>query len=1217
MPVNTGGGLFFKSGINLAGLRSGVSSAKGIIAGFAKNISKMDVFAGIGISAAIVFNKLRKAAYNFSRDLDHSMREVATISDAVKMDFQGMTDQIVEMSTRGPDSALNLSKALYQIVSAGNDGAKAMSILNESMKLAVATVTETEVAADALTSILNAYGDAAGSVTHVSDALMSTIKNAKTTMEELGPSITTVTGLAAQAGLAFDDLMAIISTGAKTLKTPIMMTGIRGMLTAIIKPTKDAADMAKELGIQFDTAALRGKGFVGFLKDVWQATDGSVEKLAELFPNVRGLTGLLSVAVKEGEEFNRQLRNIQQSSGMVTEAFEVMMESPVNQFKILSNNMMKIVKPVGDALLSVASGAAKAINWLFKETKSETEKWVDSLEDVTEVVKARRDRIQELIGVMDSYIEKEQLTTKEERDLLAVERQLAIYLPEVADAMRDNAEATDILKMARKGLTRQNDELIKREIQLTEARLRLAQENLREYQRQEDEASQRVKDISKRMEDRARELRQKAGFVLSTDYVMPPEAFARAKAQFKELIEIDGEYLTLQNRLAVATAERTQKLIPLQNEIDSLMQRLRILRGEETEAPELKPEIETPKAAGLNLENFIDSLEKRQEIFETYQKILSQKSAVELEVEMPKLTESARGYVEWLRGLREQYAGNEQFIIEITKKMIEADKLLSEYRGEGLEEWLKDNQTFQERRLEVERKYNELRSEVQDEYQEEERERILVRLDEAEQEALNKIEIEQNQLQVKNDIEEAKTEFAKAQNRQQVQDVIDSLLEKAEKYKENKDLYEQIQRQITSLQKESLEKIVQNTERMNMRQLISYRNYLQELAELYKGNAGVLQFILSKLDEINSEIWDRQEERIQNIGQAIENLGDIFERFDEDLADVAREAGSFVKDIGFLIEDLSTGDITGAIASGISILGSFFTMLDAIFGSTDEQTKEIESTLERINNLLEEQDRLVNRMIGEERLQALIDYWYMVQTELGALQIQRDLGLGWGTEEEEAYQELLDKFHELKDEIGEALTGTTISSIADAITQGFKDGLKSAEDFAGTFEDMMAEAMVNAFKRKMITDQLEFFYDRFLYAAQEGLTPAEIEDLEEYWNSLIEQARLSWEQLEELADTVGIDLFGTTQREGLIGAIKGITEETAGILAGQFMAIRIDVEEINDNVRLGADQIRTISDNVETIARNTSFNKYLKSIDERLRAMSGRGRDYLRSRGEF
>jgi len=371
MPLNVSGSdsLYWRTGLDNSGLMVGATQTKGIIRNLVRTIGTMDLFAVFGFIAARRLKRLTEDVYRFSKDFEHSMKEVQTISKAVQKDFKGISDEIMQMSTELPEGAINLSKALYQIVSAGYDGARAMELLRISAELAIATVTDTFTAADALTYVMNAYGTAAGTALEVSDKLFTIIKLGKVTMEELGPTISMVTGLAAEAGMSFNDLAAFYAEAVKKIKPHIVSTGIRGFVTALLRASKEgqqAADAAKEMGIEFDIATMKSKGLWYMLNQMSIATKGQKQKLMELFPNVRGLIGLLAIMTNEGQNFNDSLNQIVESTGNMRTALQIMVEDSTNQLKILKNNVIAELKPFGDELIRFAGSVAYAINKMFE-----------------------------------------------------------------------------------------------------------------------------------------------------------------------------------------------------------------------------------------------------------------------------------------------------------------------------------------------------------------------------------------------------------------------------------------------------------------------------------------------------------------------------------------------------------------------------------------------------------------------------------------------------------------------------------------------------------------------------------------------------------------------------------------------------------------------------------------------------------------------------------
>lgn len=168
-------------------------------------------------------------------------------------------------------------------------------------------------------------------------------------------------------------------------------------------------------------------------------------------------------------------------------------------------------------------------------------------------------------------------------------------------------------------------------------------------------------------------------------------------------------------------------------------------------------------------------------------------------------------------------------------------------------------------------------------------------------------------------------------------------------------------------------------------------------------------------------------------------------------------------------------------------------------------------------------------------------------------------------------------------EAAELLTGTTADNIVDAIASGFADGRKSIADFADDFEGMMRQAVINALKYKYLEAPLTEFYDELSAAVQSDgqLTQGEIQQLSTLYNSIIENAQNQFEQLQQISG-ISLSQNAGSRSNSLTGAIKGITEQQAELLAGQFGGLRITaLEQLNIAKR----QL----DNLNQIQVNTSL----------------------------
>lgn len=304
------------------------------------------------VGPAVVAMGLKKAADD-ARSFSSAMAEVTTLADFAHRDVGLLADQVRELAVQFNQAPEAEAKALYDIISAGaSSSEEAITLLTQANKLAVGGVTSVAVAADGLTSILNAYGDAAGGAENVSDAMFVTMRSGKTTIAELSGEIGKVAPLAATTGVELEALLAAVAALTKGgIETNVAITGLRAILAAVAKPSAEAADLAADLGLEFSTAALRSKGFVEFLDDLVDKTGGADDHLAVLFGGVEALVPILALAGNAGADLAQTMELMAEKLG----------ETQKSVSKITSEDGFQI-EQLFRRLADEALGAGEAIN---------------------------------------------------------------------------------------------------------------------------------------------------------------------------------------------------------------------------------------------------------------------------------------------------------------------------------------------------------------------------------------------------------------------------------------------------------------------------------------------------------------------------------------------------------------------------------------------------------------------------------------------------------------------------------------------------------------------------------------------------------------------------------------------------------------------------------------------------------------------------------------
>lgn len=355
---NYNNALYMATGIDNTGLYEGKREAMGIIKALANEVTSFDIFSGIGISAATAFAQAAKSSYEFEQEFRKNMLEVATISTQVSDDMTGFMNRVMSITQEIPIKAPEAAKALYEIVSAGHDGADGMKILEVAAKSAIGGLTETATAADAITTILNAYNLSADKASSVSDQLFTTVRLGKTTFGELGSSIAQVAPIAAAYGIRIDEVLAAVASLTKQgTPTAEAMTKIR----AAIQGT------ANELG----DAAFQGRTFQEALQLINDKADGSASKMKEMLGTDEGLAAALALTGKNARSAASDLEELRDSLGATEAAFEKMKDEASNQLILLANNIQAYLRPLGENILKEVSDVAKAFNDAFENNDIE------------------------------------------------------------------------------------------------------------------------------------------------------------------------------------------------------------------------------------------------------------------------------------------------------------------------------------------------------------------------------------------------------------------------------------------------------------------------------------------------------------------------------------------------------------------------------------------------------------------------------------------------------------------------------------------------------------------------------------------------------------------------------------------------------------------------------------------------------------------------------
>jgi len=319
------------------------------------SIAKISGAAFVGIAAAAA-----GAVFQFAK-FDNQLRGVKTLLDensfgakGLEKGFAGMRKELLNLGASTGQDLGKLNKALFDTVSAGVDAAKAVEVVGTSAKLAQAGLTDVSTATDGITSALNAYSLSADQAEIVASKFFTAQKFGKTTIQELSNSIGQTAATANAFGVDLDQLLgsvAALTTGG--IKTSQAFTGLNAVFAGVSKPTKEASDEAKRLGVEFNSTALRAKGLQGFLQSLTSSQNFNKQSIEKLFGSVEAQKVAFTLTGASAGAFDKTLKeltNTQKALNTLNAAADIQGQSLETSFNKLKTTVSNLAIQIGEKL---------------------------------------------------------------------------------------------------------------------------------------------------------------------------------------------------------------------------------------------------------------------------------------------------------------------------------------------------------------------------------------------------------------------------------------------------------------------------------------------------------------------------------------------------------------------------------------------------------------------------------------------------------------------------------------------------------------------------------------------------------------------------------------------------------------------------------------------------------------------------------------------------
>ncbi|MDD4820017.1 MAG: hypothetical protein PHD21_04205 [Flavobacteriales bacterium] len=182
------------------------------------------------------------------------------------------------------------------------------------------------------------------------------------------------------------------------------------------------------------------------------------------------------------------------------------------------------------------------------------------------------------------------------------------------------------------------------------------------------------------------------------------------------------------------------------------------------------------------------------------------------------------------------------------------------------------------------------------------------------------------------------------------------------------------------------------------------------------------------------------------------------------------------------------------------------------------------------------------------------------------------------------------------------IIGSSADDLAQSWVEAFQKGEEATWDFAQNFKDVMRQAVINGFSDAVILAQIEPIFTAFQKKIASYLSgEIDLEDvvtpeLEAQITSTADKIKELSPELTKILEKLGLDVDASSSNT-LSGAVKGVSEDTASLVAGQMNAIR-------SNQVKGFEIFSQSLLVLNKIESNTYYCRYLESIDRKVSSLS-------------
>lgn len=261
------GSIFVDITANLSGLQKNLKTAQGKLSAAGAKMRSIGTKMSLGITAPVLL--IGKGILKTAGDFEKGMNTVQALTNATTDDMKMLEKQAKELGASTVFSAKQATDAMGFLAMAGFETKEIYEAMPGTLQLAASANMELGQAADVVSNILTGYGKDVSELAQVNDVLVKAFTSSNVNLSMLGESMKFVGPIASAMELSFEEVAAAVGLmGNAGIQGSMAGTALRGALSRLTAPTKEAAELTSALGMSFTQADGSIKPLVELIKEL-------------------------------------------------------------------------------------------------------------------------------------------------------------------------------------------------------------------------------------------------------------------------------------------------------------------------------------------------------------------------------------------------------------------------------------------------------------------------------------------------------------------------------------------------------------------------------------------------------------------------------------------------------------------------------------------------------------------------------------------------------------------------------------------------------------------------------------------------------------------------------------------------------------------------------------------------------------------------------------